>query len=194
MTGELERDELRISNADRERAIDHLQNSTSEGRLDLDEFTQRVDAVYQAKTFGELKPLLADLPAPGSGSATIPAALAEHENITPTGSALRRTGKWLVPRRINLRPKSSSVLLNFAHAAIGHREVEIELDANMSSVTLVLPRGAWAEGNVDTRYSSFANHAQHPGDNSGVRFAVRGELSMSSLRIRRVRKFLWWEF
>lgn len=192
MTGELERDELRISNADRERAIDHLQNSTSEGRLDLDEFTERVDAVYQAKTFGDLKPLLADLPA--AGVSTTPAALADRDDITPTGSALRRTGRWLVPRRINLRPKSSSVVLNFAHAAIGHREVEIELDANMSSIVLVLPRDAWAEGHVETRYSSFANHAQHPGDAQGVRFQVHGTVNMSSLRIRRVRRFLWWEF
>lgn len=193
MTGELERDELRISNADRQRVIDHLQNSTSEGRLDLDEFTQRVDAVYQAKTYGELKPLLADLPAPGGGGVTA-APATDRADITPTGSSLRRTGKWLVPRRITLRPKSSSVVLNFAHAAIGHREVEIELDAKMSSITLILPREAWSDGNVDTKFSSFANHAQHPGDGSGIRFEVNGELHMSSLRIRRVRRFLWWEF
>lgn len=192
MTGELERDELRISNADRERAIDHLQNSTSEGRLDLDEFTERVDAVYLAKTYGELKPLLADLPAPGDGA--VVAGPSERDDIAPTGSALRRTGRWLVPRRINLRPKGSSVVLNFAHAAIGHREVSVHLDAKASSVVLILPRNAWAHGNVDTRYSSYSNLAQHPGDPADVRFEVHGALHSSSLRVRRVRKFLWWEF
>ncbi|ADD46066.1 DUF1707 SHOCT-like domain-containing protein [Stackebrandtia nassauensis] len=192
MSGDLERAELRISNADRERTIEHLQNCTSEGRLTLDEFTERVDAVYEAKTYGELKPLLSDLPV--AGDVTTPVGASDLDDISPTGSALRRTGRWLVPRRITLRPKGSSVLLNFAHAALGHREVEIVLAAKASSIVLVLPRNAWADGRVDTKYSSFANRAQNPGDEAAVRFHVHGELHSSSLRIRRVRRFLWWEF
>ncbi|MGH8876846.1 MAG: DUF1707 SHOCT-like domain-containing protein [Stackebrandtia sp.] len=189
---DLERPEIRISNAEREQAIEHLQGCTSEGRLTLDEFSQRVDAVYEAKTYGDLVPLLSDLPAVGDGVA--PAGAAEHDEIAPTGSSERRTGKWLVPRRIMLRPKGSSLILNFAHAAIGHREVDIELAAKASSMTLILPRNAWAEAKVESRFSSVTNLAQRAGDETGVRFRVHGEITASSIRIRRVRRFLWWEY
>lgn len=55
--------ELRCSDADRDKVADQLREHYAEGRLDLDEFQERTNAVYAAKTFGDLAPLTADLPA-----------------------------------------------------------------------------------------------------------------------------------
>ncbi|AGL14458.1 DUF1707 domain-containing protein [Actinoplanes sp. N902-109] len=57
------RDEMRAGNADREAVADQLRAALEEGRLELDEYDDRVRQAYAAKTYGELSPLLRDLPA-----------------------------------------------------------------------------------------------------------------------------------
>ncbi|MFI9818252.1 DUF1707 SHOCT-like domain-containing protein [Saccharothrix variisporea] len=58
-----ERD-IRIGDAERQRAIELLGEHLSEGRLDVDEYGDRTARVTAAKTRGELLALFADLPAP----------------------------------------------------------------------------------------------------------------------------------
>ena len=55
-------DALRISDADRASALDLLSEQYAQGRLDKDEFDERSDAVWSAKTQGDLAPVFADLP------------------------------------------------------------------------------------------------------------------------------------
>jgi hypothetical protein len=54
--------ELRAGDADRQRVADRLRRAHDEGRLDLEEFDERVTAAYAARTFGDLEALTADLP------------------------------------------------------------------------------------------------------------------------------------
>jgi Domain of unknown function (DUF1707) len=61
---------MRASDHDRERAAEVLRHAYAIGCLDLEEFHDRTDAAYSAKTWGELRDLTADLPAwriPGRG-------------------------------------------------------------------------------------------------------------------------------
>jgi hypothetical protein len=53
---------VRASDAEREAVVTRLQTAVGEGRIDLDEFTQRADAAYSAATTAELEELVADLP------------------------------------------------------------------------------------------------------------------------------------
>ena len=57
-------DHIRVSDADRERVTARLQENFAEGRLDQDELDERLSAALNAKTFGDLRPLTADLPGP----------------------------------------------------------------------------------------------------------------------------------
>jgi hypothetical protein len=54
---------LRIGNAEREQAVNLLGEHFASGRLDADEFDERVARAYRAKTERDLQPLFADLPA-----------------------------------------------------------------------------------------------------------------------------------
>jgi hypothetical protein len=54
--------EMRASQEERERVVDLLRRHAGEGRLDLDELEQRLEAAFGARTRGELAALLADLP------------------------------------------------------------------------------------------------------------------------------------
>jgi hypothetical protein len=53
---------LRASDADRDAVTDRLREAAGEGRLEPEELEQRLDAALRARTYGELAPLLADLP------------------------------------------------------------------------------------------------------------------------------------
>jgi len=55
---------IRVSDADRERITARLREHFAEGRLTPDELDERVSAALNAKTFGDLRPLMADLPEP----------------------------------------------------------------------------------------------------------------------------------
>jgi len=53
---------LRASDADREAMADRLRRHHTDGRIDADEFQERLDRCYAAKTVGELTELTHDLP------------------------------------------------------------------------------------------------------------------------------------
>lgn len=55
-------DETRASDADRERVVEALREQTTIGRLTLEELEERSGAAYAARTWDDLRPLLADLP------------------------------------------------------------------------------------------------------------------------------------
>jgi len=54
---------IRASDDDRERTVSLLREHHAAGRLTLDEFNERLDKAYAAKTLGELDELMSDLPA-----------------------------------------------------------------------------------------------------------------------------------
>jgi hypothetical protein len=54
---------IRASDADRDRAATLLREHHAEGRLTAEEFRDRLDRAFAAKTLGDLDELLADLPA-----------------------------------------------------------------------------------------------------------------------------------
>jgi len=53
---------MRASDADRQAVADRLKVALDEGRLSLDEYDDRVQWAHAAKTYGELRGLLTDLP------------------------------------------------------------------------------------------------------------------------------------
>src|SRR5512139_1652875 len=54
---------LRISDEDRHKVAEVLRHAAGEGRIDLEELDERLEATYAAKTYGDLVPITADLPA-----------------------------------------------------------------------------------------------------------------------------------
>jgi Domain of unknown function (DUF1707) len=55
---------IRVSDADRERATARLREHFAEGRLSSEELDERVTTALNAKTFGDLRGVMADLPEP----------------------------------------------------------------------------------------------------------------------------------
>ena len=57
-------DRIRISDADREQVAARLREHFAEGRLTQDELDERIAAAFSAKTAGDLRRVMADLPGP----------------------------------------------------------------------------------------------------------------------------------
>ena len=77
---------IRASTADRERAADVLKAAFAEGRLDQDEYSERLDRLYAARTYADLAALTYDLPAGPLGTAP-PFGPPGGPMIPPYGSA-----------------------------------------------------------------------------------------------------------
>ena len=54
----------RLSDADRDRAAAELSEHYAEGRLDVEEHAERLDAIWTARTRADLDPIFEDLPRP----------------------------------------------------------------------------------------------------------------------------------
>lgn len=63
VSSDADRADLRISDADRAATAERLRVAVDEGRLDLTEYDSRLRSAYAARTYRELDPLTADLPA-----------------------------------------------------------------------------------------------------------------------------------
>ena len=61
------RSDLRLGDVDRDEAIARLSEHYAAGRLDKEEFDERSDAVWTAKTYADLAPIFADLGPSASG-------------------------------------------------------------------------------------------------------------------------------
>ena len=57
-------DRIRVSDADRERVAERLREHFAQGRLSSEELDERISAALGAKTFGDLRRIMTDLPEP----------------------------------------------------------------------------------------------------------------------------------
>jgi hypothetical protein len=135
---EIDPTQPRISDLDRERAVEALANAMEQGRITVLEFSERCETAWAARTRFELLAVLADLP---GGP---PPELAPLVLDVPFGQ-VRRTGHWAVPELVRIIGMGQRTTLEFTDAEIRHPEVVIEITANLSSTRVVLP----LDGEVD---------------------------------------------
>jgi Domain of unknown function (DUF1707) len=64
MSEKASRASIRASDADRDSVADRLRHAATEGRLATEEFEQRLESVFSARTYGQLETVLSDLPGP----------------------------------------------------------------------------------------------------------------------------------
>jgi hypothetical protein len=133
--------EIRASDADRDRVVDVLRDAVGDGRLTADEFDERLEAALSSRTLGELAGLTADLvggPA-RPGATTVQAE--EVARIDQRGGSVQRTGRWVVPRRLELRLSWCDATLDFTDAVIVTDTLLVDMDVRGGSLILVAGPG-----------------------------------------------------
>jgi hypothetical protein len=89
---------LRISDAERESAVHALGEHYAAGRITREEYDERAERAWAARTAAEVMPLFTDLPSPhpyAPRSAGTPAGAARGR---PTSGPARAAGPWPAPR------------------------------------------------------------------------------------------------
>jgi hypothetical protein len=98
---------LRASHADRERAIDVLKAAFAEGRLNQEEYTDRVGLAHASRTYDDLGALVADLPVGPFGT------------LAPAPGPLAPVPAPVPPARLRLPPRTSMTPLVIAALIAG---------------------------------------------------------------------------
>ena len=124
------------SDAEREQTVSRLRDAVGEGRLTLEEFSERVGAVQLARTDQELAVLSGDLPA-------VPVARTgdEAETHRAIGSHLVREGPWSLPARSRWRSLFGTIDLDLRQARLTGTETEIAVHNFFGTVTVIVPEG-----------------------------------------------------
>jgi hypothetical protein len=86
-------DRIRVSDADRDRVTARLREHFAEGRLTPDELDQRLSATLNAKTFGDLRRVMTDLPEP----AHVPSQAGQRPQRAASPWMARRHGPRILP-------------------------------------------------------------------------------------------------
>jgi hypothetical protein len=168
---------MRASDADRDRVADQLREALAEGRLTAEEHAERLDAVYEAKTYAELAPIVHDLPATGGvplpevsnapasspGPAVrddLPPPQSGTPNIVAVFSGAERKGRWLIEPETNVVAVFGGVELDLRQAVLSRREVTINVVAVMGGVNITVPPGV----RVTNSISAIFGGTSLPGD------------------------------
>jgi hypothetical protein len=174
-----------------------LRQAAGEGRIDLEELDQRLEATYAAKTYGELVPLTVDLPAHATVQSVaprpeqrrpVPAAGPAYVSSMAIMSECKRVGAWMVDGTHNAFALMGSIVLDLRQASFAQREVVINASAVMGEVkvlvdaaTTVIVEGTGVMG----EYSEQRPRVPYaPTDDSPV-VRLRGFSLMGSVHVQR---------
>ena len=128
--------QVRASDADRDQTIEALAAASAEGRLSLEEYSQRSETALVARTHGDLAGLTADLPAPRhSDAAPVPA------EITAVLGNESRKGPWVVPAHLTVRSVLGDCHLEMQQAVIRQHVTTIDATVKFGSMTIFVPDG-----------------------------------------------------
>ena len=136
--------QLRISDAERHQVADLLRDAAGEGRIDLDELDERLEATYAARTYADLVPITSDLPAHAESSApvvppreTVPATTSYEHSVAIMGGCTRK-GAWLVPEKHQAFALMAGVDLDLREATFAARETTIYANAMMAGIDITV--------------------------------------------------------
>ena len=179
MSGEPLRNPMRASDADRDRVVDLLRAAVEDGRLDADEFSERMEAALSARTLEALAPLTADLvavPGPagafagsGAGGGVVGGGAGMSSDVLPAEPAarmliirerhgvVRRDGRWTLPHRLVVRTAWTNVTLDLTQAVRSGPELVVDLLVRGGDITLVLLPGMTVDANdLGARFTRLA--------------------------------------
>jgi hypothetical protein len=136
---------LRASDADRDTAAAVINNAMAEGRLTAEEHSDRLDAIYAARTHADLVPLLDDLP--GQRNAVISATAASAgvarsglgTRIVAIFSGATRKGTWHPDAEMTVLAVFGGVELDFRDAVLPGPEIVLHATAVMGGVEITIP-------------------------------------------------------
>jgi hypothetical protein len=136
--------DVRASDAERDATVSRLREAATEGRLTLEELTDRIEAAANAVMRSDLVPLTSDLPPTAARVATSSAGVRGAGDV-------KRSGPWTVPAENTFRSWLGNIKLDLRQARISATETHIHARALFGNVDLLVPEGVEVEVRARTQ-------------------------------------------
>jgi Domain of unknown function (DUF1707)/Cell wall-active antibiotics response 4TMS YvqF len=148
---------LRASDADRERTVELLREHAAQGRLTLEEFTDRVSAAYLARTNDELEELARDLP---SAQAAVVSRRRPTRFLLSIFGSTAREGRIRVRRRVGCLMAFGNIDLDLRQATLEGDVITIVALGMFGAIDVYVPEGV----EVDLHGFALAGHRRARGN------------------------------
>lgn len=137
---------MRISDADRHQVAEILRQAAGEGRLDIDELDERLEATYAARTYADLAPITHDLPeqAPAHRSGAVPAQptaavpARRHDTSIAILGGVDRKGVWEVGPTHNALALMAGIDIDLREAVFTGAETVITTNAFWAGIDIIV--------------------------------------------------------
>jgi len=135
---------LRASDADRDRAASVLNEAMAQGRLTAEEHSERLDAIYAAKTHADIVPIIDDLPAaaaavaPSPGAGTV-AAASRGRRLVAVFGGISRKGRWQPEPVTRIVAVCGGAEIDLRDAVLPGREITINVVAVCGGAEITVP-------------------------------------------------------
>lgn len=191
--------DVRVSDADRDRVADILREALAQGRLDPQEHAERIDRTYRAKTAGELRSLIRDLP---EGRPVVPAPQppppppsygAPGDTLTAVCSTVARRGRWRVGYRTRAFALLGTIEIDLTEALFEHRQVEINVTAILGNVEIRVPENVTLRGTGSGVLGSCEVRTAEAADPNAPVVLVSGFALLGSVEAKPRRGALLWD-
>ncbi|MDP2712567.1 MAG: DUF1707 domain-containing protein [Solirubrobacteraceae bacterium] len=152
--------DLRASDADRERAVAILGRAASDGRLNVEEFEERSQLAYEARTHAELERLLADVAVEADRKAApvtrvVPGGANGTSWVVSIMGGSDRKGRWRLAKRCTVINVMGGSDLDLCDAELTDSVTELRVYSLMGGSGIRVP------DDVDVQVSKFAFMGGH---------------------------------
>ena len=179
----------RAADTDRIQIAQLLAYAAEQGRLQPNEYEDRLTKAYAATTYQELDQLRADLPgtavSPRRGGQCNPAP---STLLLAIMSGFERRGRWNVPRKLTTFTFWGSGVVDLRYADFTSPEVEIRTYSIMGGQTILVP----PEVNVELRGHGVMGTFDHLDQSEGIpgapRVKVRGFSLWGKVAVKRKKR------
>jgi hypothetical protein len=133
--------EQRAADRDRDEVAVILGEALATGRLTSEEHAERLEAVYAARTYGDLEPITRDLPRERDGEVVLPESTVRQE-VSATLSKVHRGGRWVPGRHTELRSNLGALIVDMSEAVLPGREITVSANSLFGKLVLRVPANA----------------------------------------------------
>jgi Domain of unknown function (DUF1707)/Cell wall-active antibiotics response 4TMS YvqF len=149
---------LRASDAEREDVVARLRDASADGRLTLEEFSERMNAAYDARTHDELERLLDDLP--GHRGAAVVTRRRPTRLLFALFGSTEREGHLRLRGRVTCLMGFGNIDLDLRHATLQGDVITIMAIGGFGAIDVYVPEGV----EVDVRAFALFGHGRACGN------------------------------
>ena len=185
---------VRASDQERDEVAAVLGEALASGRLTTPEHAERIEAVYAARTLGDLVPLTGDLPAgrPSSAAGSALATTIERQRVSATFSKVNRGGRWVAGRHTELRSTFGALIVDLSDAVLPGREIVLEANSFCGKLIVTVPANARIideGGALFGKRTVGAGRREPADDEDGPLIRVTGQVRFGKVVIHRAGTF-----